>query len=117
MSDIFDTKIKQEFVNKSDISNLVKNSDLHRKIETLATEAELKAQQDKIVKLQTHDLSYFLDNNFFGDDSSQNMFDYQPTFSTLQIKKIKALITFSVGDQKGYIVLFFLCNIMLFCIA
>ena len=45
-SDILDAKIKQkELANKSDISNLVKNSDL------LATKAELKAKQDKIVKL------------------------------------------------------------------
>ena len=29
-------------------------------IKTLATKAELKAEQDKIVKLETHDLSYFL---------------------------------------------------------
>ena len=45
-SDVLDAKIKQkELANKSDISNLVKNSDL------LATKAELKAKQDKIVKL------------------------------------------------------------------
>ena len=45
-SDILDAKIKQkELANNSDISNLVKNSDL------LATKAELKAKQDKIVKL------------------------------------------------------------------
>ena len=45
-SDILDAKIKQkELANKFDISNLVKNSDL------LATKAELKAKQDKIVKL------------------------------------------------------------------
>ena len=45
-SDILDAKIKQkELANKSDISNLVKNSDL------LATKAELKAKKDKIVKL------------------------------------------------------------------
>ena len=33
-------------------------------IKTLATKAELKAEQDKIVKLETHDLSYFLGKNF-----------------------------------------------------
>lgn len=46
MNNIHDVKIKQEFVNKSDISNLVKNSDLDKKIETLAREAELNLQQD-----------------------------------------------------------------------
>ena len=39
----------------------------------LGTKVELKAEQDKIVKLQTHDLSYFLGKIFFGDDGSQNM--------------------------------------------
>ena len=38
MSDILDAKIKQkELVNKSDISNLVKNSDLKTKLKSLAT--------------------------------------------------------------------------------
>ena len=46
MNNIHDVKIKQEFVNKSDISSLVKNSDLDKKIETLAREAELNLQQD-----------------------------------------------------------------------
>ena len=43
--------IKQkELLHKSNISNLVKNSDLNTKLATLATRAELKAEQDKIVK-------------------------------------------------------------------
>ena len=47
--------IKQKkLVNKSDISDLVKNSDLNTKLAILAVEAELKAEQDKIVKLKAH---------------------------------------------------------------
>ena len=34
--------------------------DLNKKITKLATKAELKGEQDKIVKPQTHDLSLFL---------------------------------------------------------
>ena len=34
------------------------NSNLNNKITTLATKAELKPEQDKIIKLKTHDLSY-----------------------------------------------------------
>ena len=34
-------------VNESRISNLVKGSDLNAKLETVATKAELKAEQDK----------------------------------------------------------------------
>ena len=58
-------------------------------MKTLATKVELKAEQDEIVKLETHDLSYLLGKNFFGDDGSQNMFIYQPKLSTLELKKDK----------------------------
>ena len=34
------------------------NSNLNNKITTLATKTELKPEQDKIIKLKTHDLSY-----------------------------------------------------------
>ena len=65
----------------------VKALETKKEIKTLATKAELKAEQDKIVKLKTHDLSYILGKNFLGDDGSQNMFVYQPTLSTLELKK------------------------------
>ena len=65
MSEILDANIKEkELVDKSNISNLVKNSDLNIKLKTLATKAFLKAEQDKIVKLQMHDLSFFLGKSF-----------------------------------------------------
>ena len=60
-SDILDAKQKtKELVNKLNICNLAKNSDLHTKLATLATKAKLKAEQDKTVKLQTYHLRYFL---------------------------------------------------------
>ena len=58
-------------------------------IKTLATKAILKAGEDKIVKLELHDLSCFRGKNFFGDDDSQNMFVYQPTFIILSLKVSK----------------------------
>ena len=59
MSDIFDAKIKnEELVNKFDISEYIDNSELEEKIKTLVTKAELKADQDKIVKLQTYNLFF-----------------------------------------------------------
>ena len=73
--------------NESNISGLVRNSDLNTKFETLATKAELKADQDKIVELQTHDLSCFLDKNIFGDDGFQNIFPYWPMVDTFELKK------------------------------
>ena len=52
-------KIKnKELVIKSDISGLINDSDLNKKLETLATKAKLKAKEYKIVKLKMHDLSY-----------------------------------------------------------
>ena len=66
LSDILDGKLKrQKLDHESNISNVVKNFDLNIKVATLATKAELKAEHDKIVKLQTHDLSYFLGKNCF----------------------------------------------------
>ena len=51
---------------------------MNKKIETLATKeeikptkAELKTQQDKIVKLQTYDLSIFIGQTYFVNDDAQ----------------------------------------------
>ena len=64
-SDILNAKRKEkELVDKSNISNLAKNSDSNTKLATLARKGELKAEQDKIVKRQTHNLSYFLAKSF-----------------------------------------------------
>ena len=55
------TKIKQKnLINESNISDIIKSFDLNIKIESLATKAQLKAVQGKIVTLQTRDLHDFL---------------------------------------------------------
>ena len=51
IKEILDAKFKKELLNKSNISNLIKNFELKTKIATLALKAELKTVQDKIVKL------------------------------------------------------------------
>ena len=56
---------------------------MNKNFESSTTEAELKANQDKIVKKQIHDISYFLGKGYFGDDGFKNIFDYQPTPDTL----------------------------------
>ena len=38
----------------------MKNSHIYAKLSTLATKAELKGEQDKVVKLETFDSSYFM---------------------------------------------------------
>ena len=52
------TYLMQQFsqqINKHDVSNLVKSSDLSAKAKILPTKAELKAQPDKTVKMQKYD--------------------------------------------------------------
>ena len=51
--DILDAKIKaKKLVNKSNTSWFINNTDLDEKIKTLATKAELKAEQDKKVNFR-----------------------------------------------------------------
>lgn len=76
-------------LNKSDIFNFIANSEVNTNLAKLVTKVEIKVEQDQRVKLQTYDLSYFTGKSVFGDYGSPNMFVYQPTFSTSQIKNYK----------------------------
>ena len=74
-----DAMIKEkELADKSDIFNLIKNPDLYRKLETLATKAELKEYQDKIVKYKAFDSSHFHGKSHFEDDAAHNYLVFQP---------------------------------------
>ena len=44
------------------------NSDLDNKVATAATKAKLKEEQDKMLKLQVFDSSYFCSKSHFEDD-------------------------------------------------
>ena len=46
----------------------------------LATKAELKAEQGKIVKLQTYDWSHFISQSYFNNDGTQLYLMLQPLF-------------------------------------
>ena len=48
-----------KLVNQSGLNKMVKPLTKEAEIKKLATKAELKAEQDKIVKLQTYDLDLF----------------------------------------------------------
>ena len=50
-------------------------------------------------KLQTFVFSYFPDKNIFGDDCFQNMFIYQPLFSTLNFKKQRHWLYYCLESQ------------------
>ena len=45
----------------------------------LATKAELKAEQDKIIRLQAFNSSYFCGKNYF-EDGTQNYLIFQPMY-------------------------------------
>ena len=71
------TKIwKNDLAGKSDISGFIANSDLDKKITTLATKAELNSGQDKIVKLEAFDSHYFRGESHFENDGTQNHFEF-----------------------------------------
>ena len=56
--------LKKILVNESDISRFINNTDLDEKIKKMATKEELKVDQDKTVKMQTHILCIFLAKYF-----------------------------------------------------
>ena len=77
-SNTLDAKITQNNV-------LIKIKTLARKEETkaLATKTELKVKQDKIVKLQTYDLSLFIGQSYFVNDGPQLYIVFQAIQKTI----------------------------------
>ena len=53
------------------------------------------------MKLESFDSSYFNFRIFFGGNGFQNMFMYQTTFSTLELKRTKLLNIILDGNWKG----------------
>ena len=102
-TDIIDNKIKErELVKKSNVSGFINNSDLDKKITILAaiaTKAELKAEQDKIVKRYTFDSSYFQGKSHFEDDITQNYLVFQLIYR--YFKRIGNSVHISVGKSTG----------------
>ena len=89
-SETLNAKIKQKgLVDKSAVAGFINNTDLNKKVVALAKKPELKAVKDKIVKLEIHDLNYFLAKNFLM--MVPRMFVYQPTFNMLELKIDKGI--------------------------
>ena len=73
--EILDANMKEKrLVDKSDISRFINDCDLDKKIAISATKTELKKEQDKIIKLQAFDSSYFSGKSHFEND----VFQYVP---------------------------------------
>ena len=62
---------------------LVNEYDLNEKIKSLSTKAELKAEQDKIIELQTFDLSLFIGKSYFNNDGVLPYLIFQPIYKTI----------------------------------
>ena len=65
----------------------------------MATKAELKAEQEKIIKLRTFDSSYFRGKNHFEDDGTQNYLILQPMYR--YFKSIGIVIIVLHGNLKN----------------
>ena len=62
------------------MNETVKTFATKEEIKILATKAELKAEQDKIGKLQAFVSSYFCGKNHFEDDETQNYLMIKPIY-------------------------------------
>ena len=90
-------------MDQSDISNLVNNSEFKQKLSTLATKAELTAEQDEIVKLQAFDSNYVCGKSHSEDDGTQNHLVFQLVsryFKTVANTQLLILVKLRHGNQK-----------------
>ena len=71
-------------VNKSNISGFINNSAIDKKIAALATKGKLKAEQNKIVKIQAFDSFYFCSKSFFEDNGTQSYSVFQPIYRSFK---------------------------------
>ena len=111
-----EARLKQtDLVNKTDFDN--KLTSLNRRINSNKTK-HLEVQK-KLNSLITKDYNVFLGRIYFtGNDGSQNMFVYQPTFNVLELKNDKCTEYIISCKLKGlgciilklkhYVVLFYL---------
>ena len=81
-SNTLDAKITKKIVHESDLNETIKTLATKEEIKTLAAKVELKEEGDKIVKLQTYDLSPFIGQSHLNNDGSQNYLVFQPIQKT-----------------------------------
>ena len=88
----FAARLKEaDLANKTDFNN--KLTSFNRQITSNKTK-HLEVQK-KLNSLITKDYNFFLGRIYFAsNDGSRNIFVYQPTLDTLELKKTKALIMF-----------------------
>ena len=66
-----DTKITQKrLISEYDLNEKIKTLATKEEIKTLVIKEELKSEENKIVKLQTYDLSLLIGQSYFNNDGS-----------------------------------------------
>ena len=85
-------------VDKSAIAGFINDAYVDKTVATLAAKSELKAEQDKIIKHQEFDSSYFCSKSHFEDDGTQHYLVFQTMYRYL--KKLVILIIFQHGNLK-----------------
>ena len=103
-------------VDKSSIAEFINNVKLNKKVETLATKGELRAEQDKLSKLQASDSSCFHGKSHFEDDGTQNCLMFGPIFA---LKRLAVRSMFHSGNLKDCLMkaldLFLYLMVVLLC--
>ena len=92
-----DLEITKKLVDKSDIPGFANKLDLNRKKATLATKAQLKAEQEKIKKLEAFDSSSSSIKSDFEDGGTQNYLVFQSMGRYI----IKIVNTYCISEWKS----------------
>ena len=90
-------EITKKLVDKSDIPGFANKLDLNRKKATLATKAQLKAEQEKIKKLEAFDSSSSSIKSDFEDGGTQNYLVFQSMGRYI----IKIVNTYCISEWKS----------------
>ena len=90
-------EITKKLVDKSDIPGFANKLDLNRKKATLATKAQLKAEQEKIKKLEAFDSSSSSIKSDFEDGGTQNYL----VFQSMSRYIIKIVNTYCISEWKS----------------
>ena len=88
-------------VDNSAIAEFIESADSNKEVQILATKAELIAEEEKMVKFQAFNSSYFCGKSHFQDDGTQNYSVLQSIY--IYLKRLAILCIFQHGNLKDYL--------------
>ena len=62
---------------------------MEKAAKNLVSKSQVDTSREKIAKLQTFDLSYFIGKNYFLDDGSKNYLIFQPIWDISEYQLVK----------------------------